>query len=558
MPDRKWRFRLGAFALTFLFLVMSGMARATTLTVTTTADAGLGSLRAAIASANTTPAVASTINFSVSGTITLASTLPPIANTSPGSLTIDGTGQAVTVDGASAFQIFLVNPGATLNLHNLTVAHGSFIDGGAINNFGTLTITNSTFSGNIAADGGGILNNGGTLTVTKSTFSGNVGISFGAGIANAAGTLTVTDSTFSGNGAFKGGGIDNFLGTLTVLNSTFSGNIATTFGAGIENEAGTLSVTNGTFFNNSAGDGADIFNADTASLKGTILAASRGGNCSGFSDPAVTDAGFNISDDASCGFSGTSVNNSTTLNLDPLGLRDNGGPTQTIALEATSQAVDFIPVANCTDQSSPTPLPLTTDQRGFARPDAGNPNFCDAGAYELLTSPDFALNSEKIQIAHSVTGTSDTVNMALTFTHLFDPDCALADDALHAGIMVQLFAGSCSDLMGTGLTVDLSPFAVRKVNGTSYGTIFQMFPPETVSGRIVALQTPPDTCGKWTLNLEVAGLNLGTIGLGGPNPFALTLTDSDLHGFACFHITDAIVGAQIPTSTPKVRRGVRR
>ena len=39
---------------------------------------------------------------------------------------------------------------------------------------GTVTVSNSTFSGNIAAyEGGGIYNFGGTLTVSDSTFSGN-------------------------------------------------------------------------------------------------------------------------------------------------------------------------------------------------------------------------------------------------------------------------------------------------------------------------------------------------------------------------------------------------
>src|SRR5579872_4541308 len=65
------------------------------------------------------------ITFSVSGTITLGSTLPAIANTT----TIDGTGQTITVDGASSYQVLLVNSGASLNLQNLTVADG-FVAGG--------------------------------------------------------------------------------------------------------------------------------------------------------------------------------------------------------------------------------------------------------------------------------------------------------------------------------------------------------------------------------------------------------------------------------------------
>jgi hypothetical protein len=534
------RFALTAFVLLSFMLAISGMARAGTFTVTTTADTGAGSLRAAITSANLTPTVASTINFSVSGPITLGSPLPAIANTSPGSLTIDGSGQAITVDGASAHQVLIVNSGAKLIVQNLTIANGVSAFGGGIINSGTLTVNNCTFSGNSGTSGGGIYNSGGAITITN--------------------------STFSGNGSGDGGGIDNFSGTLTVTNSTFSGNSTENFGGGILNNVlGTVAVTNCTFSGNNGpvNAGGGIANFGSATLKGTVLAASTGGNCSVIALP--TDAGYNISDDGSCGFSGTSINNSTTLHLDPTGLQNNGGPTKTIALEPDSDAVDFIPVADCTDQSSPTPLRLTTDQRGFRRPDPGNPFFCDAGAYELQTSGSFILNSEKIQIARSTTtSNADQVNMALTFSDTPNPTCDAADDVLHHGISVQLFAGSCSDLMGTGLTLDLSPFVVHMIGGESYGTLFQSEPPllleqpsETVSARIVTLTTPEGTCGKWTLNIEVGGLDTATLGLMG-NPFALELTDSDLRGFGCFDIDNAIVGNQITPPTRAIRRGVRR
>ena len=77
------------------------------------------------------------IIFSVSGTITLGTngTLPAIANTSPGSLTIDSNGQTITVDGADSHQVLIVNAGATLNLFLLTIAHGNAsAAGGGISN----------------------------------------------------------------------------------------------------------------------------------------------------------------------------------------------------------------------------------------------------------------------------------------------------------------------------------------------------------------------------------------------------------------------------------------
>src|SRR5271169_1218816 len=138
MADRNPRYALAAIALPFLFLVMSGLTRAATITVTTRADpagvSGTCSLRQAITNANSKSQSGSTnctggtgsdtIVFAVSGTIMLGSSLPAIINTSPGSLTIDGSGQTITLDGASTYQIFSVNSGATLTLEFLTLADG--------------------------------------------------------------------------------------------------------------------------------------------------------------------------------------------------------------------------------------------------------------------------------------------------------------------------------------------------------------------------------------------------------------------------------------------------
>ena len=96
----------------------------------------------------------------------------------------------------------------------------------------------------------------------------------------------------------------------------------------------------------------------------------------------VTDAGYNLSDDNSnCGFTqATSQKNVSNLGL-ASGLANNGGPTETVALEGNGRANAYIPIASCTDQSIP-PVTLATDQRGFSRPGAGHGNACSAGAYE--------------------------------------------------------------------------------------------------------------------------------------------------------------------------------
>src|SRR3972149_3559383 len=106
-----------------------------------------------------------TITFDINSTITLSSQLPAILS-GRGTLSIDGGGH--TISGNNAVRVFYVNAGATLNIQNITIANGNAATdsyGGGILNEGTLTITNSTFSGNTGGDQGGGLYNSETGTV---------------------------------------------------------------------------------------------------------------------------------------------------------------------------------------------------------------------------------------------------------------------------------------------------------------------------------------------------------------------------------------------------------
>ena len=49
----------------------------------------------------------------------------------------------------------------------------------------------------------------GTLTIANSTISGNTSNSGGGGVSNYGGHLTITNSTISGNRANHGGGVSN-------------------------------------------------------------------------------------------------------------------------------------------------------------------------------------------------------------------------------------------------------------------------------------------------------------------------------------------------------------
>ena len=266
--------------------------------------------------------------------------------------------------------------GGTLRVSNSTIsgnsATGLFGYGGGIENLGTLSVNNSIFNANKAGDlGGGIITGyegGGTASVIDSTFSNNKAVGNGGGIYNS-GSLTVISSTFSGNSSgYVGGGIEN-ISKASVNNSTISNNTATYGGGGIENAFGTASVSNSTISGNSAPSSSNINNLSGAiTLTSTVVANSKAGpNCAG----TITEkSGYNLDSDKSCGFTLSSDLNKVDPMLGPL--QDNGGPTQTMALLQGSKAIDW--VNNATDCP-------TTDQRGDVRPDDGE-SACDIGAYE--------------------------------------------------------------------------------------------------------------------------------------------------------------------------------
>jgi hypothetical protein len=231
-----------------------------------------------------------TLTFTCSGTIVLTNTIPISEDT-----TIDGSGQEVTISGGGAVRVFDVSSGVTFNLNELTITGGSSDFGAGIYNWGTVVVSNSTFSGNstehsgsgilnmssltvsdstisgnsASSDGGGIMNVG-TATVSNSIFSGNSASNNGGGIYNGnGGTLIVSDSTFSGNNGPSGGGIYN-LGSLSVSDSTFSGNSASS-GGGIYNYSSLFTVSDSIFSENSASSGGGIMNRETASVNNSTF-----------------------------------------------------------------------------------------------------------------------------------------------------------------------------------------------------------------------------------------------------------------------------------------------
>ena len=350
-----------------MILLFAASAFASTDVVTTLADSGTGSLRAALAAANS----GDTIVFSsgLTGTITLASALTINQN-----VTIQGPGASnLTISGANQVGVFVVSSAVTNGIiSGLTIANGNTEGGpgGGISNNGVLTVTNSSFNDNSAGgNAGGAISNSGTFVVSGSSFTGNSSSSGDAGVGGAidnTGTLTVDNSTFSANSSNNGGAICNEGGTATIRNSTFSANSSGSAGGGaIFGFAGAVTATNNILVGNSGQIGAGVANAG-------------GGAIVNLSDNVFfnnLDTGGAEDDCASC------TSDTQAVDADPMlaALGNYGGPTQTMLPQPGSSAI-------CAG-SAALAAGLTTDQRGFPRTTSysigGTPTVCvDAGAVQ--------------------------------------------------------------------------------------------------------------------------------------------------------------------------------
>jgi hypothetical protein len=441
-------------------LAGSGSARAATFTVTNTNAAGAGSLHQAILDAGANPGpdtvsipagtyplnglVGLSDGTTIAGAGASVTTIQGDATdtmfqvSGPASVTIEG----VTITGAAdnnqsggvirafggtdpAFRVDLTirdsvftgnaatTGGAVAHANGLlTIENSVFADndtlqggGGAINTLGSvISITDSTFIGNGAAsvpngdpaNGGAILVSGGRFDVTRSTFSGNTAGNGPGDDANGGAIFvtgspdvnsTIVNSTISGNTAFgNGGGIGvELIPLLNLVHTTVAQNVAVGAGAGIfARDEGTVSLSHSLVHNNQSDTPENCATSPGANTDGTI--ESLGGN---LSDDDTCAAAFTDPTDRN-GDAGTAL----------LDLADNGGTTQTHALQTGSSAIDAVA---CADG-------VSEDQRGEARPEGA---LCDIGAYEGAAGPVITTTTTT---APGGSTTSTTVGGATTST----------------------------------------------------------------------------------------------------------------------------------------------
>ncbi len=221
----------------------------------------------------------------------------------------------VVFDGNSTNWFFTVAEGCNVVIENIEFVDGGIKDHASIENYGSLTLKNCSFTGfetdTIIYNSGSlnitdgvfslnsinnaiVLNNGklfidgaefssnvintnsvvynnGNAEIVASNFTENINNGNGGAIYNK-NSLTIKDTVFNENEGINGGAVYNE-GTLEVLNSTFEDNTANGYGGAIFND-GEANVANSSFSGSfSAKDGGAIYNNNMLIVNNSTLVA---------------------------------------------------------------------------------------------------------------------------------------------------------------------------------------------------------------------------------------------------------------------------------------------
>ncbi|HEV3437152.1 MAG TPA: choice-of-anchor Q domain-containing protein, partial [Gemmata sp.] len=329
-----------------------------------------------------------------------------------GSSGFGGTGSSSGLGGGNAVN----SAGAGGNGGNGRTGQGGglYISGGA------LTLSNDTVAGNTAGAGasgsGGPGGKAGTGHLTGgSGIAGSPGDSYGGGLYVNGGTVNLKNSTVALNtqvGTGSGGGaVVQSSGTVTAVSTLFGDNGSVDF-------SGSITATDSLF--------------QTAPINGTL---SGSGNVVGV-DPL----------------------------LDANGLQNNGGPTQTISLQALSPAIG----------KGANPDNLFADQRGYG-PRSGSDG-TDIGAYQANAQADTQDPTATLHAGSVTSGNASALN-PYTFTITYSDNVAVAVSTLSNAVVEVLPPGSgapisanVEGIVAVGATDGIG-------NAVSFVVTYQITPP---------------------------------------------------------------------------------
>ncbi len=391
--------------------------------MTKLADTGDGacdadcSLREAVSAANATPGAV----LIPAGTYTLSGAAGNNTNAS-GDLDVTtgmaiygaGAGQTV-IDAANVDRVIHGDPfngsRASVTLGDVTLLDGQVTgDGGGLLAMGlgnytdldTVIIESAIASGN----GGGIrmMARG---RMVRTVVRGNRAGLAGGGInapGNSSAIVEIRDSTIESNAslatATAGGGGLHSTAVTEIVNSTIHGNTANFHGGGLHFlSTGSPALRSATVSGNTsdndgngtgAGGGIRFDGSGAISVRNSVLAdntSAAAPDCSNAGTATLVTAFSHLEATAgACAFAGTGDVTGSDPGLEPLA--NNGGPTRTRSIVASSPLVDGGDPTGCADRQG---SPLGFDQRGtgFPRSRDGNGDGisrCDKGAFESETN----------------------------------------------------------------------------------------------------------------------------------------------------------------------------
>jgi hypothetical protein len=407
------------------------------------------SIAIAVEGANAAPTADSVVIELAGGTYTLNAPSPTaleITFAGP-SLALKADGGVPVLDGTGTVRVLSVATTSNVTVEGLVIKGGSTTGlGGGIENKGVLTVEESTFSENSAANGGAIVNtSGATLTVEDSMFSNNTTTGVGGGAVIDSGTATVERSLMISNEAPINGGAINVQpgGSMTVAASTIAGNTSGGQGGGLSN-LGKIDVETSTLVENSSGaEGSAFATGNTeAMFAADIIGPQASEKACAPNGAAIVDGGYNLETDGTC-ISGTSPatgshNGTTALGSSTYGavltsylagaVAANGGPTATLALLNTASPPTELadPAFDVVPPSFELPAPVDgvsqacslADQRGIVPVAGAN---CAIGAYLLqATMTKIVTSAPQVTQGEAVTYTALITPAAEGGTVTFD------------------------------------------------------------------------------------------------------------------------------------------
>ncbi|MBV6517286.1 MAG: hypothetical protein HPKKFMNG_03014 [Planctomycetes bacterium] len=421
-----------------------------------------------------------------------------------------------------------VGGGGSIGIQNQTGGSGGFGGGGGGQN--------AAFSANGGGGGNGGFGGGGGAGGYNSTgpLVGDLGVrGFGGGDGTAGGPAF----GWSGGGAGMGGAVFNHTGTLTIINCTFTQNASTGgsspdittngqgLGGALFNLNGSVLIVSSTLAGNSVSggqvnDGGSLYSlalhgkgvqsapgTATVTIENSILADATGNSNvavrqgghpfdspAGTSVSSLTTDSFSIIEGGITNF-GASVTG-TPVTTDPMlaALASNGGPTQSMAPNTGSPAIN-------TGNNAAANLPVR-DQRGVARIKGGT---VDVGSVETGAN-----------VAPVITAPLSLI-IAQNTAHTFSATLSIADDAAWgAALQVTLTA-----TQGTATLAQITGLSFSAGDGTADAAMTFTGTLDAINAALNGAQFTPNAGYLGAATLQVDVNDQGNTGAGG------ALTDSE-------------------------------